>query len=96
MFWEAFPLVLLAVLILLLPIGVMSLTASRLTRQQRTAYLALYGAVVLLLIVLVADIRNVFASRLAADLVLLLGGVGLGIYVASLFGLRWPLSPPPE
>jgi hypothetical protein len=96
MFWEAFPLVLLAVLIVLLPVGVMSLTASRLSQQHRRAYLALYGAVVLLMIVLVADIRNVFASRLAADLVLLLGGVGLGIYVASLFGLRWPKSPPSE
>ncbi len=95
MFWEAFPFVLLAVLIVLLPVSVMALTASRLTPQQRTAFLALYGGVVLLLVVLVADIRNAFASRLAADLVLLIGGFALGMYVASLVGLRWPNRTPP-
>ncbi len=93
MFWEAFPFVLLAVLIVLLPIGVMGLTASQLSREQRTSYLALYGAVILLLVVLVADVRGAFGSRLAVDLVLLLGGFGLGTYIASIFGLRWPYRP---
>jgi hypothetical protein len=94
MLWEAFPFVLLAVLIVLLPIGVLGLTASKLMPQQRTAFFALYGGVVLLLIVLAADMRDVFASRFAVDLVLLIGGFGIGVYAASLFGLRWPNRPP--
>ena len=94
MVWEAFPFVLLAVLIVLLPIGVIGLTASKLTPQQRTAFFVLYGAVVLLLIVLAADLQNVFNSRFAVDLVLLIGGFGVGVYAASLFGLRWPSHPP--
>jgi hypothetical protein len=90
MFWEALPFVLLAVLIVLLPIGVMGLTASKLSRERRINFLALYGAVILMLVVLVADVRGALGSRLAVDLVLSLGGVGLGVYVAGLFGLRWP------
>ncbi len=94
MLLEAVPFVLLAVLVVLLPIGVMGLSASKLSQQHRTAFLALYGAVVLLLVILVADMQGVFGSRLAIDLILLLGGIGLGIYAASLFGLRWPNRPP--
>ena len=44
----------------------------------------------MLLVVLAADISGVFASRFAVDLVLLIGGFGVGAYAASLFGLRWP------
>ena len=86
--WEAFPYVVLGVVIVLLPFGVISLYASRLTPRQRTGFLVLYGATVLLLIVLAADVANAFSNRLAADLILLVGGIALGVYVGR-FG---PLS----
>ncbi|MCB1547636.1 MAG: hypothetical protein KDJ41_07350 [Hyphomicrobiaceae bacterium] len=88
--WEALPFVLLAALVVLLPIGVMGLSASKLEPRRRNAFLGLYGAAVLLLVIVVFDIRGAFDARLAIDLILLLGGLGLGIFIASLFGLRWP------
>jgi hypothetical protein len=88
--WEALPFVILAALVVLLPIGVLGLSASKLDQQRRNAFLGLYGAAVLLVVIVVIDMRNAFDARLAIDLILLIGGIGLGIFGASLFGLRWP------
>ena len=90
MLWEALPFVVLAALVVLLPVGIIGLSASKLEPHRRNAYLAVYGGAVLLFVILVFDIRGAFDSRIAIDLILLIGGTGLGIFIASLFGLRWP------
>ena len=61
--WEAFPFALLGVVIVLLPFAVIAIYASRLSPRQRTAFLVLYGATVLLLIIIVSGIGGAFSSR---------------------------------
>jgi hypothetical protein len=87
--WEALSFALLGVVIVLLPFAVIAIYASRLSPRQRTAFLVLYGAAVLLLIVVVAGIANAFSNRLAADLTPPIGGVALGA-LATCFGLLPP------
>jgi hypothetical protein len=59
--WNALPAALLGVLIVLLPLTVIAIYASRLSPRQRTAILVLYGATILLLIIIVANIGNLLS-----------------------------------
>ena len=83
--WNAFPYVLFAMLIVLLPVGVIGLSASKLTPRQRTGFLTLYGATVLLLGIVAFDITEALPNRTAVDLALLAGGAALGFYAGQLF-----------
>jgi hypothetical protein len=91
--WEAIPFILLGVLVVLIPIGIIGLFASRLLPQQRLAFLAIYGAVVVLLAIIAADLRALLPSRLLVDLVLLAGGVLVGGFAGAFLPFRWPRRP---
>ncbi len=92
-FSEALPFIMLGVLVALLPVGIIGLFASKLPSEQRAAYLALYAALLFLLVVIVADVMAAVPSRLAVDLVLLVGGIGFGVVAGELTPLRWPRTP---
>ena len=77
--WDAVPLALLGILIVLLPVSVIGLFASKLLPQQRTALLVLYGGAVLLLGVVAADMMALTLDRMAVDLTLLIGGIVVGV-----------------
>jgi hypothetical protein len=88
-FSEALPFILLGVLIALLPIGIIGLFASKLPPEQRTAYLALYAGLLFLLVVIIADVTTAVPSRLAVDLVLLVGGLAVGVVAGELTPIHW-------
>jgi hypothetical protein len=69
-------------------VATIGLFASKLPTDQRTAYLTLYAGVVFLLIVILGDAMGAVPSRLAVDLVLLVGGLALGVYAGELFPIR--------
>jgi hypothetical protein len=83
--WNAFPYVLFAMLVVLLPVGVIGLSASKLDPRRRTGFLVLYGATVLLLAIVAFDVTEALANRAAVDLSLLAGGAALGLYADRLF-----------
>jgi Na+/serine symporter len=87
-FSEALPFIMVGVLISLLPIGVIGLFASKLPSERRVAYLAIYAALVFLLLVMLGDVMGAVPSRLAVDLVLLVGGLAVGVYAGELFPVR--------
>jgi len=87
---EALPFILLGVLLALLPVGIIGLFASKLPSEQRAAYLALYAGLLFLLVVIIADVTAAVPSRLAVDLVLLVGGLALGVVAGELSPIRWP------
>jgi hypothetical protein len=89
-FSQALPLILLGVVIALLPVDTIGLFSSKLASERRTAYLALCGTFVLLLLVVLADVMAAVPSRLAVDLVLLVGGLAVGVYTGELFSVRLP------
>ena len=89
-FTVALPFILLGVLIALLPIGIIGLFASKLLPRQRAAYLVLYAGLLFLLVVIVADVTVTVSSRLAVDLVLLIGGLAVGVFAGELIPVRWP------
>ena len=89
-FWTAFFYVLLALLIVLLPVGVIGLSASKLTEGQRTASFFLYGAAVLLLAVIAFDVTEALPSRGVVDLALLAGGIALGFAAGRLWRILRP------
>jgi hypothetical protein len=93
----AFFYVLLGLLVVLLPVGVIGLSASRLSPAQRIAAMALYGAAVLLLVIIAFDLTEPLANRAAVDLVLLAGGIGLGFAAGRLWRILRPHQeePPP-
>jgi hypothetical protein len=87
-FSEALPFILVGVLVALLPVAIIGLSASKLQTDQRTAYLTLYAGVIFLLIVILGDVMGAVPSRLAVDLVLLVGGLALGVYAGESFPIR--------
>ena len=89
-FAQALPFILLGVLIALLPVGIIGLFSSKLPSERRAACLALYGALVFLLLVVLGDVMAAVPSRLAVDLVLLFGGLVVGVYAGELFPVRLP------
>ena len=91
----AFFYVLLGLLVVLLPVGVIGLSASKLTPSQRTAAMAVYGAAVLLLALVAIDLTQPLLNRAAVDLVLLAGGVGLGFAAGRLWRVLRPEGPAP-
>jgi len=91
-FSQALPFILLGVLVALLPVGVIGLFASKLASQQRTAFLVLYGGLLFLLAVIVADVMGAVPSRLVVDLVLLIGGLAVGLFAGELVPIGWPRS----
>ena len=82
--WEAVPFILLGVLVVLLPVGVIGVFASKLLPQQKTAFLVLYAGAVILVSVVAADVTEVISNRPVVDLALLIGGLAVGVY-AGLF-----------
>ena len=88
-FTQALPFILLGVLIALLPVGVIGLFASKILPQRRAAFLLIYGGLLFLLVVMVADVFAAVPSRLAVDLVLLIGELALGIFTGELLPIRW-------
>ncbi len=91
-FSQALPFILLGVLIALLPVGVIGLFSSKVPSERRAAYLALYAAFIFLLLVVLSDVMAAVPSRLAVDLVLLVGGLVVGVYAGELFPVRLPGS----
>jgi hypothetical protein len=89
-FSQALPFILLGVLVALLPVGIIGLFSSKLPSGKRAAYLALYAALVFLLLVMLGDVMAVVPSRLAVDLVLLVGGLVVGVYAGELFPIPLP------
>jgi|SRR6516225_5251500 hypothetical protein len=89
-FSQALPFILLGVLVALLPVGVIGLFASKLSAERRTAFLIIYGSVLFLLAVVVADVFETVPSRLAVDLVLFVGGLVVGAYAGEVFPVRLP------
>jgi hypothetical protein len=87
--WDAVPLALLGILIVLLPVSVIGLFASKLLPQQRTALLVLYGGAVLLLGVVAADMMALTRDRMAVDLTLLIGGVVVGVLGGAFLPFRF-------
>lgn len=89
----AFFYVLLGLLVVLLPVGVIGLSASKLTPTQRTAALVIYGVAVLLLALVAIDLTQALTNRATVDLVLLAGGVGLGFAAGRLWRVLRPEPP---
>ena len=87
--WATLPFIALGVLIVLLPVGIIGLAASKLAPARRTGYLVLYGGALFLFAVVAADIMGLLPDRSAVDLVLVAGGVLLGIYAAEVIPVRW-------
>jgi hypothetical protein len=88
-FWEMLPFTLLGVIVVLLPVAIIGLFASKIGPQRRTAYLVLYAAAIALLGMVAADIQQVVPSRLAVDLILLIGGLAVGAYADASLPSRW-------
>ena len=86
----AFFYMLLGLLIVLLPVGVIGLSASKLTPMQRTGAMTLYGAAVALLAIIAFDLADALPNRAAVDLVLLAGGAGLGFAAGRLWRVFRP------
>ena len=87
--WATLPFIGLGVLIVLLPVGIIGLAASKLAPRTRTGYLVLYGSALFLFAVVAADIMGLLPDRSAVDLMLIAGGVLLGIYAAKVIPVRW-------
>ena len=90
--WEALPIILLGFLVVLLPIGVIGLFASKLAPHERTAFLILYAGAVFLLGVVTADVTQIVPNRLAVDVALLVGGLAVGVFGGVLLPFRWPFD----
>ena len=56
--WATLPFIVLGVLIVLLPVGIIGLAASKLAPRTRTGYLVLYGSALVLFAVVAADIMG--------------------------------------
>jgi hypothetical protein len=95
-FWTAFFYVLLGLLIVLLPIGLIGLSASRLTPGQQAASFFLYGAAVLLLAIVAFDVTEALPVRGVVDLALLAGGIALGFAAGRLWRVLRPGPQPPD
>lgn len=93
-FFEAIPLVLLGIVVVLMPVLALGLTASKLHPQQRTGLAVIYGGAVFLVGVIAADVSRALPDRLPVDLALLAGGVSLGVYAALVMGPRWSTRRP--
>ena len=81
-YWQTIALVLIGVAVVLLPFVVMATATSTLLPRERSAFLALYGATVLLVAVAAADMSEWLPGRPIVDVVLLVGGVALGVFAA--------------
>ncbi|MEX0853321.1 MAG: hypothetical protein WD036_08590 [Bauldia sp.] len=92
--WEAVPFILIGVLVVLLPVGVIGVFASRLQERQKTAFLVLYAGAVILLGIVAADVTGVVSHRPVVDLALVVGGLAVGVY-AGLFLRNHRKSGPP-
>jgi hypothetical protein len=88
-FSESLLLVLLAVLVVLAPVGVIGVSASKLDPNQRSEFITLYAALLVLLGVVAADELALVPYRLAVDLVLLVGGLALGAFARPFVAALW-------
>jgi hypothetical protein len=86
--WTGLTFTLLGVLVVLLPVTVIALSASKLAPQVRTALLVLCGGAVFLLAVVAADIAEVVPNRLMVDLTLLIGGLAIGMFAGVFLPFR--------
>jgi hypothetical protein len=86
--WELVAFILLGVLVVLLPVGVIGVFASRLRPQQRTGFLVLYAGAVFLLSIFAADVTEVISNRPVIDLVLIIGGLAIGLYAGTFLRMR--------
>jgi putative Ca2+/H+ antiporter (TMEM165/GDT1 family) len=82
---ETIALVLIGVVVILLPLVVIAVYAGKLSPARRTAFLVVYCASVG---VVVADAAEWLSSKIAVDLVLLVGGFAFGVYVTRFFPRR--------
>ncbi len=86
--WEMIAFVLLGVLVVLLPVGVIGVFASRLSSQQKTAFLVLYAGAVFLVGILAADVTSMLENRAVVDLILIVAGLAVGLYAGTFLRLR--------
>ena len=79
-YWQTIALVLIGVAVVLLPFVVMAASTSTLLPRERSAFLAIYGATLLLVSIAAADMAEWLPGRPIVDVVLLVGGVALGAF----------------
>ncbi len=87
---ELIAFVLLGVLVVLLPVGVIGVFASKLLPRQRTGIIVLYVGALALLCVLAADVIMRVPDRAGVDLVLIIGGLAVGLYAGTFVDPEWP------
>ena len=95
-YWETIALVLIGVAVVLLPFVVIAVSTSKLLPQERSAFLVLYCAAVLLVAIAAADTAQWLPSRPVVDVTLLVGGFALGAYAGRIIsGFRRRVRPRP-
>lgn len=90
-YWQTIAVVLIGISVVLLPFVIIAISTSKLLPQERSAFLMLYGAAILLIGVAAADMAEWLPSRSIVDVILLVGGFALGAaasQVVSGFRLR--------
>lgn len=83
-YWQTIALVLIGVAVVLLPFVVIAVSTSRLLPQERRAFLMLYGAAILLVVIAVADTVQWLPSRPVVDVTLLVGGIAFGAFAGTI------------
>jgi hypothetical protein len=79
-YWQTTVLVLIGVAVVLLPFVVIALATSPLMKQERTSFLVIYGAAILLVAIAAADTAQWLPYRPFVDVILLVGGLALGAF----------------
>jgi cytochrome c biogenesis protein CcdA len=90
-YWLTIAVVLIGISVVLIPFVIIAISTSKLLPQERSAFLMLYGAAILLIGIAAADMAEWLPSRPIVDVILLVGGFALGAAasrVVSGFRLR--------
>jgi cytochrome c biogenesis protein CcdA len=83
-YWQTIAVVLIGITVVLLPFVIIAVSTSKLLPQERSAFLILYGAAILLIGIALADMAEWLPSRPIVDVILLAGGVALGASAARI------------
>ena len=94
--FDAIPLVLLGIVVVLMPVVALGVTASKLHPQERTSLTVVFAGALFLVGVIAVDSSGALPGRLPVDLALLAGGVSLGAYTTLVLRPRWPGWPNPD
>jgi cytochrome c biogenesis protein CcdA len=83
-YWLPIALIVIGVAVVLLPFVVIAVSTSNLLPQERSAFLVLYAAAILLVGIAAADTAEWLPSRPLVDVALLVGGFALGAYASRI------------